>query len=87
VANRFEDVEEILDRHARRLVQELGGLFADMGEALRRAAEPGEPPPRFRGRSEPTKEDLYREAARLGVRGRSKMTKQELREAIERFRG
>jgi hypothetical protein len=86
VANRFEDVEEILDRHARRLVQELGGLFADMGEALRRSAEPGESPPRFRERPEPTKEDLYREAARLGVRGRSKMTKQELREAIERFR-
>ena len=34
-----------------------------------------------------TKEELYRRAARLGVRGRSRMTKQELGEAIARKQG
>jgi hypothetical protein len=83
MADRIDDVEEILDRHARRLVRELGGLFADMGEALRRAAEP-ESPASSPGK-EPTRDDLYREATRLGVPGRSRMTKQELRDAIKRF--
>jgi hypothetical protein len=33
-----------------------------------------------------TREQLYREAARLGVRGRSKMTKQQLQDAVEAAR-
>jgi hypothetical protein len=85
MADRIDDVEEILDRHARRLVRELGGLFADMGEALRRAAEPESPASSPGKRAEPTRDDLYREATRLGVPGRSRMTKQELRDAIKRF--
>lgn len=36
---------------------------------------------------EPTKEELYREARRLGVAGRSKMNKRELEKAIGRRRG
>jgi hypothetical protein len=87
VASRFDDVEEVLDRHARRVARELGGLFVDVGEALRRAADRERAPSSVteEGR-EPTKEDLYREATRLGVRGRSGMTKEELRNAIERLR-
>jgi hypothetical protein len=30
-----------------------------------------------------TREELYRQAARLGVRGRSKMNKQQLQEAVQ----
>jgi len=85
VANRFDDVEEVLDRHARRLARELGGLFVDVGEALRRASDRDRRPPASEG-SEPTKEDLYREATRLDVPGRSRMTKAELRDAIERLK-
>jgi hypothetical protein len=85
VASRFDDVEEVLDRHVRRLARELGGLFVDAGEALRRAADRDRPPPASEG-SEPTKEDLYREATRLDVPGRSRMTKAELRDAIERLK-
>jgi hypothetical protein len=85
VAGHFDDVEEVLDRHARRLARELGGLFVDVGEALRRASDRDRPPPASEG-SEPTKEDLYREATRLDVPGRSRMTKAELRDAIERLK-
>jgi hypothetical protein len=35
----------------------------------------------------PTKEQLYREAKRLGIKGRSKMKKGALKAAIERRRG
>jgi hypothetical protein len=86
VANRFDDVEELFDRHARRLARELGGLFVEAGEALRRAAETGtDPPPSASARgSDPSKDDLYREATRLGVPGRSKMTKEQLRAAVKR---
>jgi Protein of unknown function (DUF2795) len=44
-------------------------------EAFERPAEP----------EEPTKDDLYAEAGRLGVRGRSTMTKDELDEELERL--
>jgi len=37
--------------------------------------------------TEITKEQLYREARRLRIRGRSKMTKSQLRAAISRQRG
>jgi hypothetical protein len=37
--------------------------------------------------SEMTKEQLYREAKRLGIKGRSKMRKGALKAAIERRRG
>lgn len=85
MAQRFDEVEEVLDRHARRLAKELGGLIVEVGEALRRAAETETPTePRSTGEPDATKEDLYHAATRLGVRGRSKMTKQELRAAIRR---
>jgi hypothetical protein len=35
---------------------------------------------------EPTKEQLYREAKRLRVKGRSKMTKGQLKSAVARHR-
>lgn len=87
MADRFDDIEEVFDRHARRLAGELGGLIVEVGEALRRAAETGtpDPPPPASGRdADPSRDDLYREATRLGVRGRSKMTKEQLRAAVKR---
>jgi hypothetical protein len=86
VADRFDDVEEMLDRHARRLARELGGMIVEVGEALRRAGEPGasEPPATSARDADPSRGDLYREAARLGVPGRSKMSKEQLRTAVER---
>jgi hypothetical protein len=89
VADRFDEVEEIFERHARRLAQELGGLIVEVGEALRRAAEPGQsspPPPASPRNANPSKDDLYREATRLGVPGRSKMTKEQLRAAVKSAR-
>ncbi|HEY6835520.1 MAG TPA: hypothetical protein VI142_03535 [Gaiellaceae bacterium] len=35
-------------------------------------------------RTEPTKQELYAEAARLGIKGRSKMNKGALKAAVER---
>ena len=86
MADRFDDVEEILDRHARRLARELGGMIVEVGEALRRAGEPAsaEPPPASARDADPSRGDLYREAARLGVPGRSKMSKEQLRTAVRR---
>lgn len=84
MASQFDDVEKVIDRHARRLARELGGLFVEVGEALRHAADRERPPPASEG--EPTREDLYREATRLGVPGRSRMTKAELRDAISRLK-
>jgi hypothetical protein len=81
----FDDLERAFDRHARRIAGELGGLLVDVGEALRRQAQPREPAPGEA--SEPTREDLLREAAALGVRGRSRMSKDELRLAVEQARG
>ena len=86
MAERFDELEEVLDRHARRLVGEIGGLFAEMGEALRRAAEPETQTSSPAEKAEPTRDDLYREATRLEVPGRSRMTKQELADAIRRHR-
>ena len=87
MANRFDDVEELFDRHARRLARELGGLIVEAGEALRRAAEtgaPDAPPPAPTRDADLSRDDLYREATRLGVPGRSKMTKDQLRAAVKR---
>jgi hypothetical protein len=82
----FDDVERILDQHARRLARHLGGLLVDLGEALRTEADAAEPPtapPAARpSRTRPTKNDLLHEAAALGIRGRSKMSKAELERAI-----
>jgi hypothetical protein len=85
----FDDVERILDQHARRLARHLGGLLVDLGEALRTEADAAEPPttPQAERPSRPqpagvTKNDLVREAAALGIRGRSKMSKAELERAI-----
>ena len=80
----FDDVERILDRHARRLAREIGGLLVDLGEALRgQAGEPQQPG----SDHEPTREELLRQAEQLGVEGRSRMSKDELRRAIEQMRG
>lgn len=42
---------------------------------------------RGRDRNEPTRAELYREAKRLDISGRSKMNKRELERAVERARG
>jgi hypothetical protein len=81
----FGDVERILDRHARRIARDFGGLLVDVGEALRRQAEERDPAPS--SAPEPSREDLLREAAALGIRGRSRMSKEELRRSVERSRG
>lgn len=85
----FHEVEDVLDRHARRLAGELGRLLVDVGNALRNQAEADvrtARPAGARASAEPTRDDLYREATRLGVQGRSRMTKQELRDAVARAR-
>jgi hypothetical protein len=86
MASGFDDVERILDQHARRLARHLGGLLVDLGEALRTEADTAEPPNTPSAtppsRPQPTKSDLLREAAALGIRGRSKMSKAELERAI-----
>jgi hypothetical protein len=76
----------------------LAVLVAAAGLALRRLLEPGpdaaelEPPkpgdehpgrPNGTSPSGPTKDELYTEAKRLEIQGRSKMNKQELQEAVE----
>jgi hypothetical protein len=84
----FREVEEVLDRHARRLAGQLGKLLIDVGEALRNEARREEPetPAGQRRSSEPTREDLYGEATRLGIKGRSRMSKEQLRAAVARAR-
>lgn len=93
MARDFDDMERVLDRHARRLAQGLGSLLVDLGQAIRRQAETfDEERPARRAHaagpaspSQPstaTKSDLLREAAELGIRGRSKMTKADLERAI-----
>jgi hypothetical protein len=84
---RIDEVQQILDRHARCVARDLGGLLVDLGEALRKQGEPEkETASRRTPRGRETKDDLYREAERLGVKGRSRMTKDELRRAVERLR-
>jgi hypothetical protein len=83
--SRRDELEDVVDEHARRIAREFGGLLVGVGEALKRAAEteaarPSPPP----AGSEPTRDDLYREATRLNVPGRSRMTKDELRDAVDR---
>ena len=92
----FDDVERILDQHARRLAGQLGGLLVDLGEALRRQAETAEPAqPRRTGKARAaaasqsgtaTRSDLLREAGNLGIAGRSKMSKADLERAIRERR-
>ena len=57
----------------------------------RQVQEPYPPPPerstartaRATARKQRTREDLYKEAVRLDIRGRSKMNKRQLQEAVE----
>jgi hypothetical protein len=92
MARRFDDVERILDQHARRLAGHLGGLLVDLGEALRTQADTAEPTSASTARpSRPhstaaTKGELLREAAKLGIRGRSRMSKADLERAIRASR-
>ena len=83
----FDDVEQILDRHARRVARELGGLLVDLGEALRKQADPAEQASaRPDHPTHESREDLYREAERLNIKGRSRMSKADLRKAIHETR-
>jgi hypothetical protein len=83
----YDEVQQILDRHARRVARELGGLLVDLGEAMRKQADQGE---ETNASPEPyghqTKDDLHPEAGRLGIKGRSRMPKDELRQAIDQLR-
>ena len=47
---------------------------------------PAPAPPARRRRRGPTREELYAQAQELGIKGRSKMTKAQLQEAIQRHR-
>jgi hypothetical protein len=89
MASGFDDVERIFDQHARRFARQLGGLLVDLGEALRTQADSAESPAAARptppSRPQPAaarKNDLLREAAELGIRGRSRMSKADLERAI-----
>jgi hypothetical protein len=98
MAGGLDDVERVLDQHARRLAGQLGGLLVDLGQALRKQAEAPEPAaetprrPRAGRRATaprpgtPTRSDLLREAATLGIPGRSRMTKADLERAIREHR-
>jgi hypothetical protein len=81
-----DEVEQILDRHARRVARELGGLLVDLGEALRKQGAPESPGASPESSRHETKDDLFREAERLGIKGRSRMSKGELRRAIDRLK-
>jgi hypothetical protein len=82
--SRLDELEDVVDEHARRIAREFGGLLVGVGEALKRAAETeaARRSPAHAG-AQPTRDELYREATRLNVPGRSRMTKDELRDAID----
>jgi hypothetical protein len=83
---RVDEVQQILDRHARRVARELGGLLVDLGEAWPRQGAPESPGASPESSRHETKDDLFREAERLGINGRSRMSKDELRRAIDRLK-
>jgi hypothetical protein len=83
---RVDEVQQILDRHARRVARELGGLLVDLGGALRRQGAPESAGASPESSRHETKDDLFREAERLGINGRSRMSKDELRRAIDRLK-
>jgi hypothetical protein len=87
MSSRLDELEDVVDQHARRIAREFGSLLVGVGEALKRAAEteaarPSPSPPH--AGAQPTRDELYREATRLNVPGRSRMTKDELRDAVDR---
>jgi hypothetical protein len=84
--SRVDEVQQILDRHARRVARELGGLLVDLGEALRKQGAPESPGASPEASRHETKDDLFREAERLGIKGRSRMSKDELRGAIDQLK-
>ena len=64
------------------------GLPADSSPEGRRGTTPAEPARRARrAGSEPTRKELYEEARRLEIPGRSKMNKRELARAVDRAGG
>jgi hypothetical protein len=85
MSSRLDELEDVVDAHARRIAREFGSLLVGVGEALKRAAETeaARPSPPHAG-AQPTRDELYREATRLNVPGRSRMTKDELRDAVDR---
>jgi hypothetical protein len=52
-------------------------------DAIPSSTGDGWPAPASAGLASPTREELYSEAQRLDIQGRSKMNKQELQEAVE----
>ena len=65
-------------------VPEDGQGFTDFAPGWELSGQLTESPPSSPGNADPSKDDLYREATRLRVPGRSKMTKEQLRAAIKR---
>jgi len=61
-------------------------LLVDLGEALRKEGDPGAPSASREPSGHETRDDLYLEAERLEIKGRSRMSKDELRRAIDRLR-
>jgi hypothetical protein len=72
----------------RRIARPEGGLPDAWAPELPPPAAPSPPPePAPPGRRGPTRAELYAEAKRLDIEGRSKMTKAQLQRAIDEHRG
>jgi hypothetical protein len=69
--------DSVHDPQRRRSSRSSGGRRASSGRRGRQSERSGEP----------TKEELYQQARRLGVEGRSKMNKRELEQAVGRHGG
>ena len=89
--------EEVSKETERALASHYGITYSEersrTGLAEGRSEQTGAPRPpargsrSARGHEEQTRDELYAEAKRLGIEGRSKMKKRELAHAIERHRG
>jgi hypothetical protein len=89
--------DEISQETERTLYSHYGLPYSERRSATGLPARPKERQAPSRGRrsggerrptrDEPTRDELYQEAKRLGIEGRSKMKKRELMRAVERARG